>query len=104
MGYPQVGCNLLVLFLGGTGSLKKNLYTHRQRILLDLLRNIRKDAGLRQDDVAERLGRPQSFVSKYESGERRLDILELYDVCEALGLKLNKFVEKLVVNLKDNKH
>ena len=104
MGYPQVGCNLPVLFLGGTGSLKKNLYTHRQRILLDLLRNIRKDAGLRQDDVAERLGRPQSFVSKYESGERRLDILELYDVCEALGLKLNKFVEKLVVNLKDNKH
>ncbi len=84
--------------------MKKNLYTHRQRILLDLLRKIRKEAGLRQDDVAERLGRPQSFVSKYESGERRLDILELYDVCEALGLKLNKFVEKLVVNLKDNKH
>lgn len=84
--------------------MKKNLYTHRQRILLDLLRNIRKVAGLRQDDVAERLGRPQSFVSKYESGERRLDILELYDVCEALGLKLNNFVEKLEVNLKDNKH
>lgn len=84
--------------------MKKNLYTHRQRILLDLLRNIRKDAGLRQDDVAERLGRPQSFVSKYESGERRLDILELYDVCEALGLKLNNFVEKLEVNLRDNKY
>jgi len=83
--------------------LKKNLYTHRQRILLDLLRKIRKDAGLRQDDVAERLGRPQSFVSKYESGERRLDILELYDVCGALGLTLSKFVEKLQANLKDNK-
>tara|TARA_R100001480_G_scaffold32077_3_gene43410 strand:- start:676 stop:990 length:315 start_codon:yes stop_codon:yes gene_type:complete len=103
MGYPQVGCNLPVLFSGGTGSLKKNLYTHRQRILLDLLRKIRKDAGLRQDDVAERLGRPQSFVSKYESGERRLDILELYDVCGALGLTLSKFVEKLQANLKDNK-
>ena len=83
--------------------MKKNLYTHRQRILLDLLRKIRKDAGLRQDDVAERLGRPQSFVSKYESGERRLDILELYDVCGALGLTLSKFVEKLQANLKDNK-
>lgn len=84
--------------------MKKNLHTHRQRILLDLLLKIRKDAGLRQDDVAERLGRPQSFVSKYESEERRLDILELYDVCEALGLELNIFVEKLEVNLKDNKH
>lgn len=83
--------------------MKKNLYTHRQRILLDLLRKIRIDAGLRQDDVAERLGRPQSFVSKYESGERRLDILELYDVCEALGLTLSKFVEKLQAYLKDNK-
>tara|TARA_R110001592_G_scaffold125262_2_gene334826 strand:- start:2182 stop:2436 length:255 start_codon:yes stop_codon:yes gene_type:complete len=83
--------------------LKKNLHTHRQRILLDLLRKIRKEAGFRQDDVAERLGRPQSFVSKYESGERRLDILELYDVCGALGVTLNNFVEKLQANLKDNK-
>ncbi|HCO27019.1 MAG TPA: transcriptional regulator [Gimesia maris] len=83
--------------------MKKNLHTHRQRILLDLLRKIRKEAGFRQDDVAERLGRPQSFVSKYESGERRLDILELYDVCGALGVTLNNFVEKLQANLKDNK-
>tara|TARA_R110000868_G_scaffold297999_1_gene558234 strand:+ start:2953 stop:3246 length:294 start_codon:yes stop_codon:yes gene_type:complete len=90
-------------FLGGTGSLKKNLYTQRQSILLDLLRKTRKGAGLRQDDVAERLGRPQSFVSKYESGERRLDILELYDVCEALGLVLSDFVEKLQTILMDNK-
>ena len=83
--------------------MKKNLYTQRQSILLDLLRKTRKEAGLRQDDVAERLGRPQSFVSKYESGERRLDILELYDVCEALGLVLSDFVEKLQTILMDNK-
>ena len=84
--------------------MKKNLYTHRQRILLDLLRKIRKDAGLRQDDVAERLGRPQSFVSKYESGERRLDILELYDVCGAIGVTLNDFVKQLQVNLTNDKN
>lgn len=84
--------------------MKKNLYTHRQRILLDLLRKIRKEAGLRQDDVAERLGRPQSFVSKYESGERRLDILELYDVCGAIGVTLNDFVKQLQVKLNDNKN
>ncbi|QDU05724.1 Helix-turn-helix domain protein [Gimesia chilikensis] len=84
--------------------MKKNLYTQRQRILLDLLRETRKEAGLRQDDVAERLGRPQSFVSKYESGERRLDILELYDICKAMGLTLNDFVEKLQAILLKNKY
>ena len=84
--------------------MKKNLYTQRQRILLDLLRETRKEAGLRQDDVAKRLGRPQSFVSKYESGERRLDILELYDICKAMGLTLNDFVEKLQAILLKNKY
>lgn len=60
-----------------------------------LLRQARTDAGLRQADLAERLGQPQSFVSKYESGERRLDILELRDVCQAVGLPLLEFVRRL---------
>jgi transcriptional regulator with XRE-family HTH domain len=41
-------------------------------------------AQLTQVQVAERLGRPQSFVSKYESGERQLDVVEFVEVCEAL--------------------
>ncbi|HCO27052.1 MAG TPA: transcriptional regulator, partial [Gimesia maris] len=48
--------------------------------------------------------RPQSFVSKYESGERRLDILELYDVCGAIGVTLNDFVKQLQVNLTNDKN
>jgi transcriptional regulator with XRE-family HTH domain len=63
-----------------------------RQILYALLRQIRLDAGLRQVDVAERLGAPQSFVSKYESGERRLDLLELRKVCTALGISLSEFV------------
>jgi transcriptional regulator with XRE-family HTH domain len=65
-----------------------------------LLREVRTEAGIRQTDLAERLGQTQSFVSKYESGERRLDILELRDVCEALGLPLAEFVERLEDRLK----
>ena len=80
--------------------MEKNLYTERQNALLSVLRSTREQAGLRQEDVAERLGRPQSFVSKYESGERRLDILELYDVCEALGTSMAGFVESLEKKLK----
>jgi transcriptional regulator with XRE-family HTH domain len=65
----------------------------RQR-LQALLRQLREDAGLRQVDLAERLGKPQSYVSKYETGERRLDLLELRDVCRAAGVSLIEFVRR----------
>lgn len=75
--------------------MEKNLYTDRQVILLSLLRAVRKTAGVRQEDVAKTLDRPQSFVSKYESGERRLDVLELYDVCKALDTSFAGFAAQL---------
>ena len=49
---------------------------------------------MRQVDMAKRLGKPQSFVSKYESGERRLDLLDLEDVCDALGISLSGFATR----------
>jgi transcriptional regulator with XRE-family HTH domain len=60
-----------------------------------LLRQVRTEAGLTQTDVAQSLGQPQSFVSKYESGERRLDVLELREVCRAVGISLAEFVRRL---------
>jgi transcriptional regulator with XRE-family HTH domain len=66
-----------------------------QKKLQILLRVVRIKAGLTQEEVARRLGRPQSFVSKYETGERRLDILELRQVLAALGLPLKEFVRTL---------
>jgi len=60
-----------------------------------LLRELRREVGLRQVDLAERLGKPQSYVSKYESGEKILDILEAKEVCEALGLLLSEFAKKI---------
>lgn len=68
--------------------------TSEQQRLQELLRQIRMDAGLKQTDLAERLGQSQSFVSKYESGERRLDLLELRQICEAIGMRLSEFVRK----------
>ena len=61
------------------------------RVLLCALRN---QAGLRQIDLADRLGKPQSFVSKYESGERRLDLIELRQICQVLHLSLSALVER----------
>lgn len=73
----------------------KSLYSGRQERLQRLLRKIRTEAGLRQVDLAEKLGEPQSFVSKYERGERRLDVIELEHVCEGCGVTLDAFVARL---------
>lgn len=62
--------------------------------LLRLLRQVRLEAGLRQVDLAKKLRQPQSFVSKYESGERRLDLLELRQVCNVVGTSLEEFVKR----------
>ena len=65
--------------------MSKTLRTPRQRKLLALLIKLRKAKDLTQADVAARLKRTQSFVAKYEGGERRLDIIEFVDVVQALG-------------------
>ena len=51
-----------------------------------LLIDLRKKAGLSQAELAKRLAKPQSFVSKFERGERRLDVIEFKSVAEAIGL------------------
>lgn len=57
----------------------------------------RKRAGLSQEELARRLGKPQSYVSKYENGERRLDVVEVAEIAEAMGIDaldlLNVFKE-----------
>ena len=72
----------------------KSIGTSEQKKLLTLLRKVRLDAGLRQIDLAVKLKQPQSYVSKYESGERRLDLLELQQVCFAVGISLVEFAKR----------
>ena len=74
--------------------MQKSLSSAKQKSFLELLRQVREEADLRQIDVAQRLKQPQSFVSKYESGERRLDLLELELVCEACDTNLPEFVKR----------
>lgn len=62
------------------------------------LAELRQGQELTQHDIALRLGRPQSFVSKYESGERRLDVVEFLEVCRAL----NAEPEPIISRLKEN--
>ena len=75
--------------------MEKHANSGDQKKMLHLLRQVRVEAGLTQEQLAERLGRPQSFVSKYETGERRLDILELREVCRAVGIPLPDLAGRL---------
>jgi transcriptional regulator with XRE-family HTH domain len=75
--------------------MKKSIHSLEQEILRRLLRKSRIKAGLRQSDLARNLGRSQSFISKYESGELRLDVLELRSICKVFGISLSSFAKAL---------
>lgn len=66
----------------------------QQKALLSLLRQLRTEAGITQVELAKRLGKPQPFVSYYESGARRLDLLELRQICVVLGIPLVDLVKR----------
>lgn len=74
----------------------------REKLFL-LLKEMRQKHGVTQVELAERLGVPQSFVSKYESGERQLDILELRQICQLLGISFDIFVRQLEEKLNETK-
>jgi transcriptional regulator with XRE-family HTH domain len=67
----------------------------RRRLIGGLLRTVRAERGLRQEDVAAQLGRHQSYVSKYESGEQSLDMIEVAEICQVMGMPLNEFAKRL---------
>ena len=72
----------------------KTVFTREYACVLEVLVHARKQRGLTQRDVAKALGRPQSFVSKYENGERRLDIVEFFGIIRTLdGNPLTMLVE-----------
>ncbi len=66
--------------------MQKSLRTPRQILLQSLLVDARKAKGLTQAELADALGKPQSFVAKYERGERRLDVVEFVDVTSVLSV------------------
>ena len=71
-------------------------YSARHQRFRDLLRQIRVDAGLTQGQLAKMLGKPQSYVSKAEAGERRMDFLETLDFCGACGVGVEEFTGRLM--------
>ena len=74
----------------------KSLRSQEHRALCALLVAERRKAGLRQADIAARLGKPQSYVAKYEGGERRLDVIEFLGVVRAIGADPKRILRVLM--------
>jgi len=75
--------------------MEKSVFTREYRALLRLLRETRQAADVTQTQLAKSLGQSQSFISKCERGERRLDVIQLRTICHILGTTLSEFVGEL---------
>lgn len=76
--------------------MRDTLRSPRQIVLRTELRALRERHRLTQEEVARRLGKPQSFVSKYEGGERRLSVIEFIDVVRAIGEEPASALRKII--------
>lgn len=79
--------------------MEKTLFRPEYRILLGLIRQARKHARITQDDLAARLQVPQSSITKWETGQQRMDLLEFWSYCRGIGTNpidlLQRFQEAL---------
>lgn len=76
----------------------KSVFSDRYDRLLAALVKARRDAGATQVELAGRLGKPQSYVSKIENGERRVDMIELIDICSALDISILSVINAIAQN------
>lgn len=80
--------------------MRSTIYSEEQERLAALLVDARKQAGLKQVEVAAKIKEPQSFVAKYESGQRRLDVIEFIRICRVLGADPVRLFSKLAKSIR----
>jgi transcriptional regulator with XRE-family HTH domain len=80
--------------------MKKRIYIAQRSRLVSLLREMRIEVGLTQTALAARIEKDQTYVSRYESGQRKLDVLEVREICQVIGITLEEFVKRLEKALK----
>lgn len=76
--------------------MKKGIYSKENQYFIDLMVQARLKMGVTQAELAKLLEKPQSFVSKYEKGERRLDVIEFVTVCKALKVDSRKIFNRIL--------
>ena len=83
--------------------MRKSIHSAEQKILQAFLKELREGKGILQKDFAVQIERPASYVSRYENGEKMLDLPELRQICEALGITLVEFVQSYEARLAELK-
>jgi transcriptional regulator with XRE-family HTH domain len=73
--------------------MNKTIFTKSHKYLVKQLVKARKDARLKQEDVAKKLGKTQSYISKIEAGQRRIDVVQLKEFAAVYKKKLDYFIE-----------
>lgn len=76
--------------------MRKSIHSKAEAALRALLRDAREKANLTQHELAKRLKKPQSFVAKYETGERRLDVIEFVVISRAIGADPAKLLKSMI--------
>ena len=82
--------------------MNKSLNSKEYKSLIKTLYSLRVGAGLRQVDLANKIGEPQSFISKIEQGERRLDVVELRKIVLAMDVSLAEFIDLFEKNINES--
>jgi transcriptional regulator with XRE-family HTH domain len=80
---------------------EKSIKSKEHKVIADLIYQLRLAKGLKQSDLAQMLDEPQSFVSKIESGERRLDLVELLFILTKLDTSLLEFTNEMQKRLSE---
>lgn len=70
-------------------------------VVTELLYRLRINSGLTQQELAAKLNSPQSYISKIETGERRIDLIELREICKALNSNIVEFATMLEKELNE---
>lgn len=73
----------------------KSIFTQEYRVAIDHLRDARLKANLSQKFIADKLSKPQSFVSKYENRDRRLDIVEFVSICRIMDIDPCRIIRRM---------
>lgn len=73
--------------------MRRSIHSTPYVVLREGLTSARISAGLTQEELAAKLGRPQSYVAKYETGDRRLDVVEFLEACASLGIDSRRVID-----------
>ncbi len=81
----------------------RSSYSDAYKLFRSMLRELRREKGVTQIALADLLGMPQSYVSKYELGERRIDLVETFEICRALNADFAAFVREFIRTLESRR-